>query len=141
MARAGFRRKAESSRRRATGSRPALRTSPGRHGEDPRRGCGQDHHGRPAGLMVKRVAVAIIGAGSTGLSALAEVRKATNDFVVIDDGPLGTMCARVGCMSSKALIRSPMNAILPMLKMMVCDEHPRRATMVSAFRGSGGAFV
>ena len=55
--------------------------------------------------MVKRVAVAIIGAGSAGLSALSEVRKVTNDFIVIDDGPLGTMCARVGCMPSKALIQ------------------------------------
>ena len=55
--------------------------------------------------MVKRVAVAIIGAGSAGLSAFAEIRKATNDFIVVDDGPLGTMCARVGCMPSKALIQ------------------------------------
>ena len=55
--------------------------------------------------MVKRVAVAIIGAGSAGLSALAEVRKVTNDFIVIEDGPLGTMCARVGCMPSKSLIQ------------------------------------
>lgn len=55
--------------------------------------------------MVQRVDVAIIGAGSAGLSALGEVRKVTNDFIVIDDGPLGTTCARVGCMPSKALIQ------------------------------------
>ena len=51
------------------------------------------------------VDVAIIGAGSAGLSALEEVRKVTNEYVVIDDGPLGTTCARVGCMPSKALIQ------------------------------------
>lgn len=55
--------------------------------------------------MARRVEVAIVGAGSAGLAALAEVRKATDDFIVIDDGPLGTMCARVGCMPSKALIQ------------------------------------
>ena len=48
--------------------------------------------------------VIIIGAGSAGLSALREVKKRTEHFVVINDGPWGTMCARVGCMPSKALI-------------------------------------
>ena len=53
----------------------------------------------------KKIDVAIIGAGSAGLAALAEVRKATKSFIVIDDGPLGTMCARAGCMPSKTLIQ------------------------------------
>ncbi|MBC7690536.1 MAG: dihydrolipoyl dehydrogenase [Methylotenera sp.] len=48
--------------------------------------------------------VIIIGAGTAGLSALREVKKRTQHFVVINDGPWGTMCARVGCMPSKALI-------------------------------------
>ncbi len=48
--------------------------------------------------------VAIIGAGTAGLAALREVRRATENFVVIDAGPFGTTCARVGCMPSKALI-------------------------------------
>lgn len=55
--------------------------------------------------MVKRVEVAIVGAGSAGLAALSEVRKVTRDFIVIDDGPLGTTCARAGYMPSKALIQ------------------------------------
>lgn len=54
---------------------------------------------------VKRVDVAIIGAGSAGLAALKEVVKVTKSFIVIDDGPLGTTCARAGCMPSKALIQ------------------------------------
>jgi dihydrolipoamide dehydrogenase len=54
--------------------------------------------------MVKEVKVAIIGAGSAGLSALRQVKKHTNSFVLIDQTPLGTTCARTGCMPSKALI-------------------------------------
>lgn len=53
----------------------------------------------------KRVDVAIIGAGSAGLSALKEVGKITRNFIVVEDGPLGTTCARAGCMPSKALIQ------------------------------------
>lgn len=56
-------------------------------------------------MMHKNVDVAIIGAGTAGLHALSEVRRATDDFVVIDGGPLGTMCARVGCMPSKVVIQ------------------------------------
>lgn len=53
---------------------------------------------------VERVEVAIVGAGTAGLAALREVRDRTDDFVLINDGPYGTTCARVGCMPSKALI-------------------------------------
>src|SRR5690606_14911331 len=52
----------------------------------------------------QRVDVAIVGAGTAGLAALREVSKRTEDFVLINDGPYGTTCARVGCMPSKALI-------------------------------------
>jgi dihydrolipoamide dehydrogenase len=54
---------------------------------------------------MKKVKVAIIGAGSGGLSARREVQKKTDDYVVIDGGTLGTTCARVGCMPSKVLIQ------------------------------------
>jgi dihydrolipoamide dehydrogenase len=53
----------------------------------------------------KDVDVAIIGAGTAGLSAYSEVRKATEQVVLINGGPAGTMCARVGCMPSKVLIQ------------------------------------
>src|SRR5580700_11189617 len=55
---------------------------------------------------MRKVDVAILGAGSAGLGAFREVRKQTQNFVVINDGPWGTMCARVGCMPSKALIEA-----------------------------------
>jgi dihydrolipoamide dehydrogenase len=50
--------------------------------------------------------VAIIGAGTAGLYALREVRRARQDFVLIDHGPLGTTCARVGCMPSKIALHA-----------------------------------
>jgi dihydrolipoyl dehydrogenase len=53
----------------------------------------------------QKVDVAIIGAGTAGLSAVSEVRKATEDFVLLNGGPAGTTCARVGCMPSKVLIQ------------------------------------
>jgi dihydrolipoamide dehydrogenase len=56
--------------------------------------------------MKRSVEVAIIGAGTAGLAALALVRKSTDDFVLINAGAYGTTCARVGCMPSKALIEA-----------------------------------
>lgn len=50
------------------------------------------------------VDVAIIGAGTAGMYALREVRRAKKSFVLIDSGPLGTTCARVGCMPSKVAL-------------------------------------
>jgi len=56
--------------------------------------------------MSKPLDVVIIGAGSAGLAALREVKKKTDRFVIINDGPYGTTCARVGCMPSKVLIEA-----------------------------------
>ncbi|MCB0391986.1 MAG: dihydrolipoyl dehydrogenase [Bdellovibrionales bacterium] len=50
--------------------------------------------------------VVIIGAGTAGLSARKQVAKKTDNYLVVDDGPLGTTCARVGCMPSKVLIQA-----------------------------------
>lgn len=50
--------------------------------------------------------VVIVGAGSAGLAALREVRKRTQDFLLVNDGLWGTTCARVGCMPSKVLIEA-----------------------------------
>jgi dihydrolipoamide dehydrogenase len=48
--------------------------------------------------------VAIIGAGTAGLSAYRTVKSLGKSAVLIEDGPYGTTCARVGCMPSKLLI-------------------------------------
>lgn len=50
------------------------------------------------------VDVAIIGAGSAGLNARKEVEREGKSYVLIEGGPYGTTCARVGCMPSKLLI-------------------------------------
>lgn len=55
--------------------------------------------------MSKKVRVAIVGAGTAGLNAMGQVRRVTDDFVLINGGELGTTCARVGCMPSKAAIQ------------------------------------
>ncbi len=55
--------------------------------------------------MEKLVDVAVIGAGTAGINALKEIRKVTEDIVLINSGPLGTTCARVGCMPSKVMIQ------------------------------------
>lgn len=54
--------------------------------------------------MSQTVDVAIIGAGTAGLTAFRQVRQITPNVVLINDGPYGTTCARVGCMPSKVLI-------------------------------------
>ena len=48
----------------------------------------------------------IIGAGTAGLAALREVRKRSARFLIVNEGPWGTTCARVGCMPSKTLIEA-----------------------------------
>lgn len=55
---------------------------------------------------MRKVKYAIVGAGTSGLTALGEIRKHTDDFVIINGGHYGTTCARVGCMPSKAMIHS-----------------------------------
>ncbi|WP_144110342.1 dihydrolipoyl dehydrogenase [Paraburkholderia sp. BCC1886] len=52
------------------------------------------------------VDVAIIGAGTAGLGALRQVKAAGKSFVLIERGELGTMCARVGCIPSKAVLHA-----------------------------------
>jgi dihydrolipoamide dehydrogenase len=51
-----------------------------------------------------KVDVAIIGAGTAGLAAYRRVREHTERLLLIEVGPHGTTCARVGCMPSKLLI-------------------------------------
>jgi dihydrolipoamide dehydrogenase len=50
------------------------------------------------------VDVAVIGAGTAGLSAYRASKAQGARTVMIEGGPYGTTCARVGCMPSKLLI-------------------------------------
>jgi dihydrolipoamide dehydrogenase len=55
-------------------------------------------------MNIRKVEYAIIGSGTAGLGAYARIRLETDSFVMIQHGPYGTTCARVGCMPSKMLI-------------------------------------
>jgi pyruvate/2-oxoglutarate dehydrogenase complex dihydrolipoamide dehydrogenase (E3) component len=50
--------------------------------------------------MERQVDVAVIGAGHASLNAIKEIRKVTDNYVLINGGQLGTTCARFGCMPS-----------------------------------------
>jgi dihydrolipoamide dehydrogenase len=50
------------------------------------------------------VDVAVIGAGTAGLAAFKAAKSHDKHVVLIEGGPYGTTCARVGCMPSKLLI-------------------------------------
>ncbi len=52
----------------------------------------------------RRVDVAVIGAGSAGLTAFRAAQTHSDNVVLIEGGVHGTTCARVGCMPSKLLI-------------------------------------
>jgi len=54
--------------------------------------------------MIQQVDIAIIGAGTAGMSAFNAARKVTDSVVMLEGGHYGTTCARVGCMPSKLLI-------------------------------------
>jgi dihydrolipoamide dehydrogenase len=48
--------------------------------------------------------VAILGAGTAGMTAFRAAREHTERVLLVEGGPYGTTCARVGCMPSKLLI-------------------------------------
>lgn len=60
--------------------------------------------------MTQQVDIAIIGAGTAGMSAFNAARKVTQSVVMIEGGTYGTTCARVGCMPSKLLIAAAESA-------------------------------
>jgi dihydrolipoamide dehydrogenase len=57
--------------------------------------------------------VAVIGGGTAGLAAYRAARAAGARAVIIEGGPYGTTCARVGCMPSKLLIAAAEAAHAP----------------------------
>ncbi len=55
-------------------------------------------------MDTRQVDVAIIGAGTAGLNARRAVESQGGRPLLIESGPYGTTCARVGCMPSKLVI-------------------------------------
>ncbi len=53
---------------------------------------------------LQEVDVAVLGAGTAGLAAYRAARSEGARTVLVEGGPHGTTCARVGCMPSKLLI-------------------------------------
>lgn len=64
----------------------------------------RDNTGNCATMPELTTDVAVIGAGTAGLSAYRTARAAGRRAILIESGPHGTTCARVGCMPSKLLI-------------------------------------
>ena len=56
--------------------------------------------------MKRKVDVVIMGAGSAGVTALFTLARAGKSYILINSGPEGSTCTRVGCMPSKALIEA-----------------------------------
>ncbi|PSU99382.1 dihydrolipoyl dehydrogenase [Photobacterium leiognathi subsp. mandapamensis] len=55
-------------------------------------------------MKTLNVDVAVIGGGTAGLGSYRAAKDHTDSVVMIEGGPYGTTCARVGCMPSKLLI-------------------------------------
>ncbi len=55
-------------------------------------------------MEIRNVEYVILGLGTAGLGAFSRIRKQTESVLLIQHGPYGTTCARVGCMPSKMLI-------------------------------------
>jgi dihydrolipoamide dehydrogenase len=64
---------------------------------------GPKHDGN-ATMNTYEVDVAVIGAGTAGLAAYRAATAQGKRALLIEGGPYGTTCARVGCMPSKLLI-------------------------------------
>lgn len=54
----------------------------------------------------RRADIVVIGAGTAGLAAVDEIDRAGRSLLVVDRGPLGTTCIRVGCIPSKAVLHA-----------------------------------
>lgn len=55
-------------------------------------------------METREVEYVILGVGTAGLGAFSRIRKQTDSVLLVQHGPYGTTCARVGCMPSKMLI-------------------------------------
>ncbi len=64
-------------------------------------------------MKTLNVDVAVIGGGTAGLGAYRAAKAHTDSVVIIEGGPYGTTCARVGCMPSNcsSLLRKPFTTL------------------------------
>ncbi len=95
--------------------------------------------------MQKQVDVLIIGAGTAGLAAVKEVEQYTQNYLLVDHGPLGTTCALNGCMPSKALIQIAQDFYrhrhLQKTELLVGNNHIQLPAVFAQVRKLRDAFV
>lgn len=76
------------------------------------------------------VDVAVIGGGTAGLGAYRAAKAHNAGVVLIEGGPYGTTCARVGCMPSKLLIAAA-ESVHQIEKAPAFGVHPQGETLVN----------
>lgn len=76
------------------------------------------------------VDVAVIGGGTAGLGAFRAAKAYTQNVVMIESGPYGTTCARVGCMPSKLLIAAA-ESVHHVEKAHQFGVHPQGETLIN----------
>lgn len=76
------------------------------------------------------VDVAVIGGGTAGLGAYRAAKAYTDNVVMIEGGPFGTTCARVGCMPSKLLIAAA-ESVHQIAKAPGFGVHPQGETLIN----------
>lgn len=76
------------------------------------------------------VDVAVIGGGTAGLGAYRAAKAYTDSVVMIEGGPFGTTCARVGCMPSKLLIAAA-ESVHQIAKAPGFGVHPQGETLIN----------
>ncbi|GEM76697.1 dihydrolipoyl dehydrogenase [Vibrio sagamiensis] len=81
-------------------------------------------------MKTLNVDVAIIGGGTAGLGAYRAAKAHTDHVVMIEGGPYGTTCARVGCMPSKLLIAAA-ESVHQIEKAPGFGVHPQGKTLIN----------
>ncbi|WP_318477654.1 dihydrolipoyl dehydrogenase [Photobacterium leiognathi] len=75
-------------------------------------------------MKTLNVDVAVIGGGTAGLGSYRAAKAHTDSVVMIEGGPYGTTCARVGCMPSKLLIAAA-ESVHNIVKAPAFGVHPQ----------------
>ncbi|SQD80757.1 dihydrolipoyl dehydrogenase [Moritella yayanosii] len=81
-------------------------------------------------MKMINVDVAVIGGGTAGLGAYRAAKAHSESVVIIEGGPYGTTCARVGCMPSKLLIAAA-ESVHQIKKAPSFGIHPQGETIIN----------
>lgn len=70
---------------------------------------GQDTHDPLSGVTIGGYDLVVVGSGGAAMSAAITARQADKSVLLVDAGTLGGTCVNVGCVPSKALLRTSGN--------------------------------